>query len=227
MFCPRCGKELKNNQRFCINCGYDLSEELSSIKNNQDDFYKKKSYYKQPKEKKGVDVNNIRFDIITGFFFKVFLTVVVIGAGVVGLRLMSNYLPTDTLGNDRAKYETYMQDPSAIPELTQPETLSDLISNLKDVQNFLVLYLKYSDDSAEDKSKVFDNYRKQLLKIETFSNDNLLKEDIKNSLPQTKKDFNKCAKYYNKLLAPVGLKIVSDTAYARYHLEEDYRFTYK
>ena len=157
MFCPRCGKELKNNQRFCINCGYDLSEELSSIKNNQDDFYKKKSYYKQPKEKKGVDVNNIRFDIITGFFFKVFLTVVVIGAGVVGLRLMSNYLPTDALGNDRAKYEAYMQDPSAIPELTQPETLSDLISNLKDVQNFLVLYLKYSDDSAEDKSKVFDN----------------------------------------------------------------------
>ena len=227
MFCPRCGKELKNNQRFCINCGYDLSEELSEVKNNQDDFYKKKSYYKQPKEKKGVDVNNIRFDIITGFLFKVFLTVVVIGAVVVGLRVMGNYLPTDTLGNDRAKYETYMQDPSAIPELTQPETLSDLISNLKDVQNFLVLYLKYSDDSAEDKSKVFDNYRKQLLKIETFSNDNLIKEDIKNSLPQTKKDFNKCAKYYNKLLAPVGLKIVSDTAYARYHLEEDYRFTYK
>ena len=49
MFCPRCGKELKNNQRFCINCGYDLSEELSAVKNNQDDFYKKKSYYKQPK----------------------------------------------------------------------------------------------------------------------------------------------------------------------------------
>ena len=38
MFCPRCGKELKNNQRFCINCGYDLSEELSAVKNNQDDL---------------------------------------------------------------------------------------------------------------------------------------------------------------------------------------------
>ena len=44
MFCPRCGKEIKNNQRFCVNCGYDLSEEINTEK--QDDFYKKKSYYK-------------------------------------------------------------------------------------------------------------------------------------------------------------------------------------
>lgn len=225
MFCPRCGKEIKNNQRFCVNCGYDLSEEINTEK--QDDFYKKKSYYKNPVEKKKFDINDIRFDVITGFLFKVFLTVVVIGAGFIGLKLAANYLPADTIGNDRAKYEMYMEDPSSIPELTQPETLQDLIKNLKDVQTFLALYLKYSDDSDEDKAKVFDNYRKQLLKIEMFSNDNLLKEDIKNSLPQTKKDFNKCAKYYNRLLSPVGLKIVSDTAYAKYHLEEDYRFTYK
>lgn len=225
MFCPRCGKEIKNNQRFCVNCGYDLSEEINTEK--QDDFYKKKSYYKKPLEKKKFDINDIRFDVITGFLFKVFLTVVVIGAGVIGLKLAANYLPADAIGNDRAKYEMYMEDPSSIPELTQPETLQDLIKNLKDVQTFLALYLKYSDDSEEDKAKVFDNYRKQLLKIEMFSNDNLLKEDIKNSLPQTKKDFNKCAKYYNRLLSPVGLKIVSDTAYAKYHLEEDYRFTYK
>ena len=225
MFCPRCGKEIKNNQRFCVNCGYDLSEEINTEK--QDDFYKKKSYYKKPLEKKKFDINDIRFDVITGFLFKVFLTVVVIGAGVIGLKLAANYLPADAIGNDRAKYEMYMEDPSSIPELTQPETLQDLIKNLKDVQTFLALYLKYSDDSDEDKAKVFDNYRKQLLKIEMFSNDNLLKEDIKNSLPQTKKDFNKCAKYYNRLLSPVGLKIVSDTAYAKYHLEEDYRFTYK
>lgn len=225
MFCPRCGKEIKNNQRFCVNCGYDLSEEINTEK--QDDFYKKKSYYKNPLEKKKFDINDIRFDVITGFLFKVFLTLVVIGAGVIGLKLAANYLPADAIGNDRAKYEMYMEDPSSIPELTQPETLQDLIKNLKDVQTFLALYLKYSDDSDEDKAKVFDNYRKQLLKIEMFSNDNLLKEDIKNSLPQTKKDFNKCAKYYNRLLSPVGLKIVSDTAYAKYHLEEDYRFTYK
>lgn len=227
MFCPRCGKEIKNNQRFCINCGYDLSDEIKSLNEKQDDFYKKKSYYKNPVEKKNFDINNIRFDIITGFIFKLFLTFVVIIAGFIGLKLALNYLPADTIGNDKVKYESYMEDPSSIPELTQPETLHELVKNLKDVQNFLVLYLKFSDDNSEDKAKVFDNYRKQLLKIAMFSNDNLLKEDIKNSMPQTKKDFNKCTKYYNKILAPVGLKIISDTAYAKYHLEEDYQFTYE
>ena len=47
MFCPRCGKEVKNNQKFCINCGYDLSEDLKEYKS---DIYSK-SYYKQPKQK--------------------------------------------------------------------------------------------------------------------------------------------------------------------------------
>ena len=32
MFCPRCGKEIKNNQRFCINCGYDLSKDIEMNK---------------------------------------------------------------------------------------------------------------------------------------------------------------------------------------------------
>ena len=35
---------------------------------------------------------------------------------------------------------------------------------------------------CEEKGKVFDNYRKQILKIETFSNENLLKEDIKRTI---------------------------------------------
>ena len=226
MFCPRCGKEIKNNQRFCINCGYDLSKdvEMSKEKDNSD-FYQKKSYYKNPQQ---YSLNkNIQLEAIANFLFKLFLTILVLFAGWVGLRILGHYVSNDNLHDDKAKYEAFMENPSSIPELAQPETLQDLIINLKDVQNFLVLYLKYSDDSAEEKSKVFDNYRKQLLKIEAFSNDNLLKEDIKNSLPQTKKEFKKCAAYYNKELAPVGLKIVSDTAYVKYHLKEDYRFTYK
>ena len=224
MFCPRCGKEIKNNQRFCINCGYDLSEDIEQIK-EKDDFYQKKSYYKIPQHNSFK--KEIRLDIIGGFLFKLFLTIIVLLISWMGLKIAGHHLISDNLHNDKSKYEAYVEDPSSIPELEQPESLQDLIKNLKDVQNFLVLYLKYSDDSADEKAKVFDNYRKQLLKIEAFSNDNLLKEDIKNSLPQTKKEIKKCAAYYNKKLAPVGLKIVSDTAYAKYHLKEDYMFTYK
>ena len=40
MFCPRCGKEIKNNQRFCINCGYDLSEDIEQIKEKDNHLIK-------------------------------------------------------------------------------------------------------------------------------------------------------------------------------------------
>ena len=226
MFCPRCGKEIRNNQRFCINCGYDLSTDIAMEK-EKESFYNRKSYYKNPQIKKQFSFSDIRFDIITGFLFKILLSFVVIFAIFLGLRYTSHLVPTDKISLDKSKYEMYMSDPSSIPELVQPETVQGLVTNLRDVQNFLVLYLKYSNDSQEDKDKTFENYRKQLLKIEAFSNDNLLKEDIKNSIPQTKKDFVKCAKYYNRVLAPVGLKIASDSAYAKYHLQEDYKFTYK
>ena len=217
MFCPRCGHEIKNNQKFCINCGYEVAKDIE-----ENNFYKKSYYKKSFKKDSEYNFSNL-FNILT----KISLAIILIFVGFIGLKFIENYSFNNNLNMDKAKYENYIEDPSSIPELTQPESLQDLVKNLKDVQNFLVLYLKYSDDNSEDKAKVFDNYRKQLLKIETFSNENLLKEDIKNSLPQTKKEFKKCASYYNKELAPVGLKIVSDTAYAKYYLKEDYRFTYK
>ncbi len=221
MFCPRCGSEIKNNQKFCINCGYDLSEDVKEL-SNKNSIYKK-SYYKEEKKSN----INVDFNYIFNLIFKIIFALILLFVGLIGLKFVSHYISNNNFNTDKSKYELYMEDPSSIPELVQPESVQDLVKNLKDVQNFLVLYLKYSQDTTEQKAKVFDNYRQQLLKIETFSNENLLKEDIKNSTPQTKKEFNKCASYYNKELAPVGLKIVSDTAYAKYYLKEDYRFTYK
>ena len=226
MYCPRCGKEIRNNQRFCINCGCDLSDEINMGKDNKDDFYKSKSFYKNSAQQKN-EINNEKIKLIAGYIVKGILAVATVCLLALGGKVFMDYLPTDSINNEQAKFEAYMDDPSSIPELVQPESLQDLVKNLKEVQTFLALYLKYSDDSEEEKGKVFDNYRKQILKIETFSNENLLKEDIKNSIPQTKKEFEKCAKYYNKILAPVGLKIVSDSAYAKYRLDEDYKFTYK
>jgi len=224
MFCPRCGKEVINNQKFCINCGYNLSKDLKLIKEKSKS--RQKSYYKKT-TKKTFYFNNIKLDIITGFLFKVFLSFIVIFVILTGIRFISSNIPTNNINVDKSKYETFIKEPSSIPELTKPETLQDLVKNLKETQNFLLMYLKFSNDSEEDKAKIFNTYRKQILKIETFSNENLLKEGIKNSIPQNKKEFNQCAQHYNKILAPVGLRINSDNTYGRYHLREDYRFTYK
>ena len=37
----------------------------------------------------------------------------------------------------------------------------------------------------------------------------------------------KIEKQYAKILAPVGLMVVADEGYSKYHLQEDARFTYK
>src|SRR5574344_1682040 len=120
-----------------------------------------------------------------------------------------------------------MQDPASIPELTQPETLEGFVKNVKDVQDFLALYLKYSDDTPDKKTTVFNDYRTQLVKMEAFTNENLLKDDFRYSLPQTDKEFKKCARHYDRKLKCIGMKIVPDMTYSKYHLTEDARFTYK
>ncbi len=226
MFCPRCGKEIQNNQRFCTNCGYDCSKDVDENEKKDEFSYQHKSYYKKP-TKKDFDISKFSFNTGVNLMFKGFLIMAILLAGLLGVNLAKQYLSADVFGLDRAKYESYMQDPTSIPELTQPETLEGLIKNLKDTQNFLALYLKYSDDSSEVKADVFDNYRKQLLKMEGFSNDNLLKDDFKYSLPQTGREFKKCERHYNGELKSVGLKIVADTTYSKYHLCEDNRFTEK
>ena len=107
----------------------------------------------------------------------------------------------DMLSFDKMKYQQYIENPSLIPELTQPETLNGFISNLKDVQNFLELYLKVSDDDIDTKLETFDKYRKELLKMQNLSNSNLLDANVKYQVPRTQKEFNSIKK---------GLKDLSD-----------------
>ena len=224
MFCPRCGKEAKNKQNFCIGCGCNLSED---IKEEENQNLESKSAHKESPQNTFSIVDR-GTEAIIGFLYKALLSIVIIIGMVQVVKFVGNNLPSHHLKIEKSTYEKYTQCPTTIPELTQPQTLQNLVNNLRDVQNFLILYLKYSDDSVDKKTEIFKNYRKQIKVIETMSNENLLKEDIASSLPQTDKEFKAVASHYNKILAPVGLKLSSDsTSYERYHLKEDYKFTYK
>ena len=85
MFCPRCGSEIKNNQKFCINCGYDLSEDIKELSNNS--IYKK-SYYKEEKKSN----INIDFNYIFNLIFKIFFALVLLFTGLVGIKLINHYI---------------------------------------------------------------------------------------------------------------------------------------
>ena len=217
MFCPRCGKELIENSVFCQYCGH-------KFENKGEDIYSH-SYYKDSYKKSNKNVSkeySLMNSFLKGFFGMIIVCLVILGL-LVGKNLLGNDIPS----LDRMKYQQYVENPSMIPELTQPETYRGFIDNLKDVQMFLELYLKYSDDSIDTKLETFDKYRKELLKFQNFNNTNLLQENVSFQIPRDKKEFKAIQKEYSKTLSKVGLMIAADESYSKYRLQEDARYTYK
>lgn len=216
MFCPNCGKEIKEDSKYCLYCGhkFEQNDDIYSHSYYKDSY--KKSYKKEPQKfsfgesfLKGVSAMLIFFLCLFGFLFA------------------KDYLFGDMFSFDKMKYEQYVENPSLIPELTQPETLDGLIANLKEVQTFLALYLKLSDDDVDTKMETFDKYRKELLKMQNFNNTNILNGNVRFQIPRTEKEFKAVQKQYAKTLSKVGLMITADDNYSKYHLTEDARFTYK
>ena len=216
MFCRNCGKQIPDDANFCEFCG-------TKVNNSEEDMYKN-SYYKSSYKKQTEPKKEFSFG---ESFLKGVLTMFLILFGLLGLSLAKSYFSNDIFSLDKMKYQQYVEDPSMIPELVEPETLSGLINNLKEVQAFLVLYMNYSDDDVEAKMETFDKYRKELLKMQRFNNSNLLQENVQYQIPRNEKEFKKIEKQYAKILAPVGLMVVADEGYSKYHLQEDNRFTYK
>ena len=180
MFCPKCGKELMENSVFCQYCGHKFEN-----KGNEDIY--SHSYYKESYKKSHKNVSNeysFMNSFLKGFFGMIIFCLVIFGL-LIGKNLLGNDLPS----LDKMKYQQYVENPSMIPELTQPESYRGFIDNLKDVQMFLELYLKYSDDSMDVKMETFDKYRKELLKFQNFDNTNLLQENVTFQIPRDKKEF--------------------------------------
>jgi len=222
MYCPNCGKQINDNSKFCAYCGHKFE---NNIANEQEVF--QHSYYKDS-YKKNTEKRPVKKDTSLGqTFLKGVGAMIVIIIALFGVLLLKNYYSVDMLSLDKMKYQQYVEDPSLIPELTQPETLSGLVDNLKDVQNFLALYLKVSDDDMDTKLETFDKYRKEILKLQNFDNTNLLQENVQYQIPRDEKEFKAIKKQYDKILSQVGLTIAADESYSKYRLEEDSRFTYK
>lgn len=215
MFCPNCGKQIRENINFCEYCGTKLNNDY----NENSRSYYKSSYLKNNKYKKEFKFGET--------LLKSMLTTFLVILAFFGIMLGKSYLSNDMFSLDKVRYQQYIDDPSMIPELTEPETLSGLISNLKEIQKFLLLYLNFSDDDVETKMEVFDKYRGELLKLQKFNNSNLLQENVQYQIPRNKKEFENIEKQYAKILEPVGLMVVADEGYSKYHLAEDARFTYK
>ncbi len=219
MFCPNCGKEINDSSKYCLYCGHKFAE------NSEDEIYSH-SYYKDGYKKSHTQNEKKEYSFGDVFLKGVFAMLCVLLC-LIAFLFLKNFISGDLLSFDKMKYEQYIENPSLIPELTQPETLSGFLENLKEVQTFLELYMKLSDDDMDTKMETFDKYRKELLKVQNFNNTNLLDGNVRYQIPRTEKEFKSVQKQYSKVLNKVGLMIVADESYSKYHLEEDARFTYK
>lgn len=223
MFCSNCGKEINPDTKFCPFCGHEV---VAQQHTQEDDIYSH-SYYKDGYSQTAnkTKLNN-KFSFID-VFLKGITTTVIILLCLIGFMFIKNYFAYNMFDFNRSEYEKYVENPSSIPELVQPETFEGLIKNLKEVQYFLELYLKFTDDDMDTKLETFDKYRKELLKLQNFNNTNILNGDVKYKIAKNEKEFKTLQKVYSKQLSKVGLMIEAEDSYSKYHLIEDSRFTYK
>lgn len=219
MFCKNCGKQIDDSSKFCAFCGAGVEHTAHEQAHNS---YYKESYKKRTE--KHCKCCNI---LSKNSFLKGISFALIVLFGFLGLSFLQNNFLDDIFSIDKMKYEQYIENPSLIPELTQPKTVQGLVDNLQDVQKFLALYLKASDDDRETKLETFDKYRKEILKLQNFNNSNFLQDNVKYQVPATEKEFKAVKKQYDKILSKVGLTISAYDGYSKYRLEEDSRFTYK
>lgn len=105
------------------------------------------------------------------------------------------------------EYKNMIHNPQLIPELKEPTDISELISNLSEVERFLYMYLRFSADSTEIKNATFASFLREMDKFPHITNEILIqdKNDECASISTSTKA-QKCASRITKSLNAVGIK---------------------
>ena len=225
--CPNCGYEYGEFDIYCSRCGAKIVKEDTPKQENLEPTLFKSSEENKKENKPfrrfeffNSDLKNNENDMMSNFI--IFLLVacfVVVGCIYFSLNKYSEQKLI-------LKYKNYMNNPQQIPELKEPNQYNDLLNNLYDVEVFLKLYLKYSNDSSEKKEQVFNSFINEMDKLPHITNESILKEDISGCggvLSPSK--VKSCSKELNKKFKKTGILVYSD--YNTLYLYPDYKFIQK
>ena len=225
--CPKCGYEYGEFDIYCSRCGQKI--ENNKVISEKDipsfQFSDKKNNLKSDKTPRKFEFFNSNAkikdnDLVLNFsIFLLFACVVVVCAVYFSL----NHYNEQKLV---LKYKNYMNNPQQIPELKEPNSYIDLYNNLNDVQAFLKLYLKYSNDSIEKKEQVFISYLTEINKLPHITNESILKDDATGcggvlSQPRAAK----CVSELNNKFKNIGVKVYRD--YNTIYLYPDSKYSEK
>ena len=177
--CPKCGFEYNEFDIFCARCGTKLSNQnisvdssdtgISFLKNKVDDL---RFFYQDKKNKVSFKGKTFTFDSLALNLLVCMVVISLIFCGVM-------YFVLNKHNNYKAElnFKNLTLNPSNIPELKEPTSYKELADNLNEVQNFLLIYLKYSKDPIEKKERIFISYLDEMNKLPHITNENMLVEE--------------------------------------------------
>ena len=188
--CPNCGFVYGEQDIFCSRCGFKISSVQSVTVHEIKKFTRENDYKDDVKSSfSGKKVLNF-FDNMA--FNAVIFMIVVLGVLCVSLSVILNKHDNQRI---TLQYKNLMQNPAQIPMLKTPATYIELSHNLKEVEDFLTLYLENSTDSQDKKNQIFASYLIQVQKMPNVLNqkfDNSKITECKNA-----KNSNVCLKILN------------------------------
>lgn len=229
--CPKCGFNYGEFDVCCSRCGYkfkNIDSESSDIQADLNAFAKlaKKDpsilYSNNDNPKK--TFNSKKASLFDNASFTMIICFVIVSLALSLILYMA--LQSHKNKKMQLQFKNYMNNPSQIPELKEPQNTKELSSNLSSVENFLLLYLKYSQDSSEKKQQVFIAFLNEMEKLPHLTNDDLIRDDIDSCsvITETKKA-QKCVIRFNNNFRHLGIVSFNDSN--TIYLYPDYKFYYK
>ena len=222
--CPKCGFEYGEFDLFCARCGCKLESDNKVVAQNQNDNIPVpdlKLFFKENKSKKSELFNPNKRFVFDSLAFNLVVVMVIAALVLVGVV----YFTTNKHNAYKTElyYKSLMLNPSNIPELKEPQNYNELMDNLSEVQNFLLLYLKYSNDPIEKKDSIFTSYLDEMDKLSHITNENMVKDENDScySIKSTSKA-KSCAAKFTKEFKKAGVMAFSD--YNIIYLYPDYAF---
>ena len=129
----------------------------------------------------------------------------------------------NTVNNFCNSYTNYLNTHTTLPVIKKENSLNDVITNLNQVQEYMIQYLTCENKlSSNKKEEIFKRYIKTLAHFENYSTYNILKEYENNDFFSftEKRLFDLKTK-----VSDVGLKIYRSEGV--FYLSEDKEYTYK
>ncbi len=183
--CPKCGFEYGEFDIFCSRCGFKFSDGENAQKQAQDDFEALKQnifddageIFNKNKKKEKNKKDFTKFDATKpydGVMFNFALCLVAVAC--LFALILFVVIKKHNSKKQFLKYKNYINNPSQIPQFKEPASTKDFVKSLNSIEEFLFLYLKYSDDNIEKKQQVFAAYLKEIEKAPHLTNENLIKD---------------------------------------------------